>query len=221
MWGVRPKTLDLNSLFILVSIASLSSVRSHVVRWSQSHAVLGRSKVCPVFPPLVAIPLYNTHFWNISWTSESLVTFRRLINIHFGIKGKKIWGTRGQLSQDWLCRPGWGSRFQKEDEWPASLSSLRSSSSRSCPQTGGWGGTDHQQRFSSCLECEGNCKEDQKESEETNAPKQIPGDPNPPLSDPTAVKMRRVTSPGSPAAPTPSSPFLQLTVMFQEPRVTL
>ena len=53
------------------------------------HPVLGRSKVLPVFPPLVAIPLYNTHFWNISWTSESLVTFRRLINIHFGIKGKK------------------------------------------------------------------------------------------------------------------------------------
>ena len=35
-----------------------------------------------MFPPLVAIPLDNIHFWNISWTSDSLVTFRRLINIH-------------------------------------------------------------------------------------------------------------------------------------------
>ena len=42
-----------------------------------------------MFPPLVAIPLYNTHFWSISWTGDSLVTFKRLINVHFGIKGEK------------------------------------------------------------------------------------------------------------------------------------
>ena len=122
--GVSPKTLDLNSLSLC--IPTLSSVRSHMVRWSQSHPVVGRSKVTPVFPPLVAISLYNTHFGNIRWTSNSLVTIRRLINVHFGVMGKKdmrdpwmhiiffppyaslMLGIH--LSQNWLCRPGWGSR---------------------------------------------------------------------------------------------------------------
>ena len=85
--------------------------------WSDdpSHPVLGRSKVLPVFPPLGAIPLYNTHFRNISWTSDSLVTFRRLINIHFGITGQK------DMRDPWSAVSGLAvqarlgkQRFQKE-----------------------------------------------------------------------------------------------------------
>ena len=161
--GVRPKTLDLNSIYFVLCIPSLSSVTSHVVRWSHSHPVPGRSKVLPVFPPLVAIPLDNTHFWNISCTSDSLVTFRRLINIHSGIKGQKDMRTGLRYVSELVVQARLGKqRFQKEDEWPAFLSYLRSSSSRSqplwaLPSDRRQGGRDHQQRFSSCLECEGNC----------------------------------------------------------------
>lgn len=79
--------------------------------------MLGRSKVLPVFPPLGAIPLYNTHFRNISWTSDSLVTFRRLINIHFGITGQK------DMRDPWSAVSGLAvqarlgkQRFHKEDK---------------------------------------------------------------------------------------------------------
>ena len=96
--------------------------------------MLGRSKVLPVFPPLEAIALYNTHFWNISWTHDSLVTFRKLINKHFGIMWKKgmrdPWSAVSGLAVQ--ARLG-KQRFHKEDEGPAFLSYLRSSSSGSQP----------------------------------------------------------------------------------------
>ena len=79
--------------------------------------MVGRSKVLPVFPPLVGMPLYNTHFRNISWTSDSLVTFRRLINIHFGITGQK------DMRDPWSAVSGLAvqarlgkQRFHKEDK---------------------------------------------------------------------------------------------------------
>ena len=135
-----------------------------MVRWSQSHPVVGRSKVTPVFPPLVAISLYNTHFGNIRWTSNSLVTIR-LINVHFGVMGKKdmrdpwmhiiffppyaslMLGIH--LSQNWLCRPGWGSRDSRRISDlhsfpPWEVPPLGLSLHRPCPQTEGWGGRDHQ-----------------------------------------------------------------------------
>ena len=79
--------------------------------------MLGRSKVLPVFPPLGAIPLYNTHFRNISWTSDSLVTFRRLINIHSGIKGQKDMRDPWSAVSELVVQARLGKqRFQKEDE---------------------------------------------------------------------------------------------------------
>ena len=79
--------------------------------------MLGRSKVLPVFPPLGTISLYNTHFCNISWTRDSLVTFRRLINIHFGITGQK------DMRDPWSAVSGLAvqarlgkQRFHKEDK---------------------------------------------------------------------------------------------------------
>ena len=87
--------------------------------WSDdpSHPVLGRSKVLPGFPPLVAIPLDNTHFWNISWTSDSLVTIRRLINIRSGIKGQKDMRDPWSAVSELVVQARLGKqRFQKEDE---------------------------------------------------------------------------------------------------------
>ena len=79
--------------------------------------MVGRSKVLPVFPPLVAIPLDNTHFWNISWTSDSLVTIRRLINVHFGIKGKKDMRDPWSAVSELVVQARLGKqRFQKEDK---------------------------------------------------------------------------------------------------------
>ena len=79
--------------------------------------MVGRSKVLPVFPPLVGMPLNNTHFWNISWTSDSLVTFRRLINIHSGIKGQKDMRDPWSAVSELVVQARLGKqRFQKEDE---------------------------------------------------------------------------------------------------------
>ena len=129
-----------------------------------------------MFPPLVATPPYNTHFWNISWTSDSLVTIRRLINVHFGITGGKdmrdpwmhiiffppyvslMLGI--QLSQDWLCRPGWGSRDSRR------ISDLHSPSEKFLLSVSASTGPalrqedeeeETRQRSSSCLGCERNC----------------------------------------------------------------
>ena len=67
--------------------------------------------------PGVCEPLYNTHFCNISCTRDSLVTFRRLINIHFGITRKK------DMRDPWSAVSGLAvqarlgkQRFHKEDK---------------------------------------------------------------------------------------------------------